>query len=98
MSLGIKCQREFSYMGTGYCYVETTNPSIITDKADLIDPMGKIIQISSMPRIIKLNQGKSFDAKENYDDAVTWNRLVQIKKVGPEDYEKGINLKNKYGI
>lgn len=60
MAVGIKCAEEYSYKNTGYCYVETTAQTRITESAPLIDASGNIIEISSMPRIIMISEGKSF--------------------------------------
>ena len=98
MSVGIKCEKQYSYRNTGYCYIETTSPSIITEKITLLDIDGEFIDILSRPRIIEINKGNSFDVLEEYQDALEWNRISKMGQVGSADYHIGIELKNKYGI
>lgn len=94
-SLGIKCPVEQSLGGTGYCFVETTGPAIITD--DSIEYVGGI-ELNSEPEVIPISTGASLgkDLYE-YGDAKTMKKL---RKGGFLLFKKlRLNrLKEKYGL
>jgi hypothetical protein len=72
-AVGIKCAQQYSYRGTGYCFVESTSPTIITDSGGDYVGVGKL---TSMPDILKICYGSSFDSvSEEYDDNMAFNRL-----------------------
>ena len=94
-SSGIKCPIEESYRGTGYCFVETTGPSIITD--DSIEYVGGI-KLESEPEIIFIFDGESLPENiPEYKDAETMKRIRQGKFVLFAS-SKLENLKEKYGL
>lgn len=65
-SIGLKCPIKYSYNNSGYCFIETTTPSIITDSDGDYIGVGKLI---SKPNIYVVSEGKSFESvKEEYDD------------------------------
>ncbi len=94
-SLGIECPVEQSLGGTGYCFVETTGPAIITD--DSIEYVGGIV-LSSEPEVISISTGISLDKNlYEYDDADLMKKLrnggfLLFKKSRLE------RLKEKYGL
>ena len=55
-SVGIKCPIKESWQNTGYCFVETSGPSIITDT--LISYTGGII-LESKPEVMVISEGIS---------------------------------------
>lgn len=68
-AVGIKCPSRYSFDNTGYCFIETTGPSIMTDSG--IEYVGGV-KLHSMPEIILVSNGDSLgtgmyeyaDAKE----------------------------------
>jgi len=96
MTAGIKCPLEYSYKNTGYCFIESTEPIMTTYIPKEYVEIGAL---KSEPEIIQINEGKSFDAKEEYNDA---RELERINKLGlvlePIDYASWRDLMKKYGI
>jgi len=94
-SLGIKCPVEESYRGTGYCFVETTGPSIITD--DSIEYVGGIT-LDSEPEVIFISDGESLPENlPEYEDAETMKRIRQGKFVLFKNLKLEY-LKARYGL
>ena len=100
-AVGIKCPRQYSYMNSGYCFVETTRPEIITYyKSDYVG-VGKL---TSQPEIIKISDGLSFDSvKEEYEDAQEFDRLNKLAEMNNQildsyNYSKWKNLSRKYDL
>ena len=103
-ALGIKCPVQKSLNNTGYCFIETTGPSIITDYQTEYVGLG---QLKSIPEIIPVPDGDvSFGDKSNsfyeYGDA----QILDSIRKRAEDYGT-INfiqhlqyqeLKKKYGL
>lgn len=72
-SVGIKCPAEESYKETGYCFIETTGPSIITD--DGIEYVGGIT-LDSDPELIFISDGISLPENlPEYKDAKTMKKI-----------------------
>jgi hypothetical protein len=101
MSVGIKCPMQYSYLDTGYCFVESTTPSIITyDQGDYLD-VGKLI---STPKIIEVSEGISFDSvQEEHMDASKFAALNRVAEqnaglLSERRYNDWIKLSDKYGI
>jgi hypothetical protein len=59
MAVGIKCPIQYSYYNSGYCFIETTRPTLITDSQESYIGVG---QLRSVPEIIEISDGKSFDS------------------------------------
>lgn len=104
MALGIKCPEKFSFCRTGYGFVETTSPSIVTDDELYYLEINKLgvfrQQLKSKPKIIVLCDGSSFTSiYQEFIDAKEWNQLI-----GEYRYEEGYyderryHLKQKYGL
>jgi hypothetical protein len=96
-AVGIRCPQSYSYQNSGYCFVESTTPSIITDSSGDYTGVGKL---TSTPKELKISDGNSFDSvSEEYNDAITWNSISVMGKVLDEyNYNKWLSLENKYGI
>lgn len=91
-SVGIKCPEKYSLAGTGYCFVETTGPSIITD--DSIEYVGGLT-LGSVPEIYIISEGISLPKRMyEYRDA---NNLAKLRQ-GKFAFAKIENLKEKYGL
>ena len=95
-AVGIKCPQQYSYKDTGYCFVESTSPTIITDSSGDYVGVGKL---TMTPEILKICDGNSFEGvSEEYNDAVTWNSIGNGKVLDEYSYNKWLSLVNKYGI
>ena len=99
-SLGIKCPEKYSWEGSGYCFVETTGPSIITDTS--IEYIGGL-RLSSKPEIIFISDGISLgDDLYEYKDAKDLMRIREkmreTGKINFFDIKKLEKLNEKYGL
>lgn len=78
MAVGIKCPKQYAnyiYNGTGYCFIETTGPSIITDSEGEYIGVGKL---KSKPKVIFVSDGYSFDSvSREYYDAREYRSLIK---------------------
>ncbi|MEK6840409.1 MAG: hypothetical protein AABX79_00450 [Nanoarchaeota archaeon] len=94
-SVGIKCPIEESYRETGYCFVETTGPSIISD--DGIVYVGGVT-LNSQPEVIPISEGESLpeDLRE-YGDAETMKSIRQGKFFLFKNLKLWV-LKKRYGL
>ncbi len=98
--VGIKCPIEYSLDNTGYCFVETTGASIITDNQGYYIEWGKL---SSEPEMILISEGDSLGKNlYEYKDA---KDLIKIRKVIDEkgkinffQRKKLEYLREKYGL
>ena len=94
-ALGIKCPIEYSVNNSGYCFIETTGPSIITD--DEISYVGGL-KLYSNPEVIIVSKGKAIDENwYEYNDAEKIDGLrsgdiILFKK------SRFNELKEKYGL
>lgn len=99
-AVGIKCPGEYSLDNSGYCFVETTGASIITDNE--IDYLG-IGKLLSKSEIIFISDGKSLGSNlYEYKDAKDLIKLRKIinsdKKINLLQYKKLEQLKKKYEL
>lgn len=100
MAVGIKCPVQYSYQNTGYCFVESAAPSIITNDQEDYVGIGKL---ASTPTIISISDGFSFDSvSEEYNDARTFIEINEqtkdYKYVDEYTYNQWLNLMNKYDL
>lgn len=99
-SVGIKCPYEYSHNETGYCFVETTAPSIITDSDKEYVGVGKLTTYEQ----IFICDGISIDSiSEEYYDAIEFNRLNDIADLNggvlsQSNYDKWVKIVDKYGL
>ena len=94
-SIGIKCPVKNSLSDTGYCFIETTGPSIITD--DSIEYVGGI-KLVSKPEISLISKGASLEKNlYEYGDA---DSMGKIRNGGIVLFPlaKFNKLKEKYGL
>jgi len=74
-SVGIRCPLEYSWNNSGYCFIETSGPSIITDTS--INYVGGL-KITSEPQIINISEGISLGNNlEEYEDS---KNLMKIRE------------------
>jgi predicted nucleic acid binding AN1-type Zn finger protein len=101
MAVGIKCDGAYDYLGTGYCFVETTVPIMPTFSNGDYGPNGKL---KSVPSVLKVSDGSEFSAAEDYKDAQEWDRINGVAESSPgrqltsELYDDWQGLVAKYGI
>ncbi|MBU2562706.1 MAG: hypothetical protein KKF68_03535 [Nanoarchaeota archaeon] len=99
-AVGVKCSAEYSLMETGYCFIETTGPSIITDN-EITYSSGEKLFLE--PEIIFISEGDSMsDFFYEYPDAQSWKSLRRnIEKKGKISWyllPRFKRLENKYGL
>lgn len=99
-AFGIKCPVEKSFMNSGYCFVETTAPSIIGDNEIEYVGIGKL---NSVPDIFLISDGLSLGNNlYEYKDSEKMKKIRNsIEKDGKLNFfEKRTleNLKEKYGL
>lgn len=100
-AVGIKCQSPYEYRGTGYCFVETTVPSIITDAEGEYAGGSELV---SMPDVYHISGGREIVAiSDEYNDLKEFNRLnsvakTQGNKLYPEEYARWSSIVYKYGL
>lgn len=97
MAVGISCPQEYSYINSGYCFIESTNPSIITDSDGDYIGAGKL---TSTPTIFEVSEGKSMDSvSEEYKDAQEYAKITDMGTVLSQYwYSKWQNITQKYGF
>jgi hypothetical protein len=77
MAVGIKSSSRYSFYDTGYAYIETTRPTIITYEPDAGN---SFFSLTRNPRVIPLIGGKkALDVSTEYGDA---RRMKQLEKMG----------------
>lgn len=100
MAVGIKCPAEYDYLDSGYCFVETTSPSIITDSKGEYLMIG---ELTGVPDIYQVSTGKSLGGvEEEYNDAREFDVLVKYSELYESldytDYARVVQLVEKYGL
>ena len=99
-ALGLECPVEESLDGSGYCFVETTAPAIITDNQISYVGVGKLL---SQPEIYPISSGNSIaNNLEEYGDA---EKLIRIRNfiersgiLGPINEIRLKKIEEKYGL
>jgi hypothetical protein len=77
MAVGVKASSRYSFYDTGYAYIETTRPTIITYEPD---PGYGGFSIAQNPRVIHLSGGRrALDVSTEYSDA---RRMKQLEAMG----------------
>ncbi|MCA9487350.1 MAG: hypothetical protein KC516_00100 [Nanoarchaeota archaeon] len=95
-SVGIKCPWEHSLRGSGYCFVETTSPSIITDDSGTYLGAG---QLFSIPEIVIISKGISLpEGLDEYGDSLDYARIRSKGVVNFFTKGKWERLNSKYGL
>ena len=99
-SVGIKCPREYGLLDTGYCFVETTGPAIITD---VENTYLEGLKLTSYPNIMNASEGFFFGYyMYEYQDARKYMKIRgRIEDTGKINLFRNVQLKRlkeKYGI
>jgi len=103
-ALGIKCPLQYSYLGTGYCFVESTEPSPISfSQGNYLDVNGGVGRLNETPDLILVSDGISLSGNlPDYADAKELNTLMDKRATtGTLNFieEARLNgLNKKYGI
>ena len=78
-AVGVKCPQEYSYKGTGYCFVESTSPTIITNSNEDYYISGTSDATAKLPdefKTLQICDGNSFDSvSEEYNDNMNYQNL-----------------------
>jgi hypothetical protein len=94
-AIGIKCPVRYSVNNTGYCFIETTGPSIITDSGI---EYASGIKLYSSPEVIWVSKGKELGLNMyEYDDAKKMMKLRDGEIVLFREARLN-KLKEKYGL
>ncbi|MCK4647801.1 hypothetical protein KAT24_02640 [Candidatus Pacearchaeota archaeon] len=98
-TIAVKCPKRHSVGKTGYCFIETTGPSIITD--DELEYVG-VGKLSSEPELIVISEGKSignwwYEFKDA-SDLIKIRNLMEKNWVSASAYSKFEELSDKYGF
>lgn len=95
-ALGIKCPVKYSLDGTGYCFVETSGPSIISDSS--LKYAGGVT-LTSTPQVIIISDGISLpDNMDEYGDAKVMDSLSNRTNLDPISGIRLNQLEQKYGL
>ncbi len=99
-SVGIKCPQSESWQGSGYCFVETSAPAIISDSK--VEYVGGV-KITSMPQVLEISEGLSLPKSlDDYNDAESMAKIREkISKNGEINYLDSSSLeklRKKYGL
>jgi len=100
-AVGIKCPKKYSFNNSGYCFVESTQPAILSYSNGYYSEQGRL---SSTPEIIFISNGTSLGNNlKEYEDARTFDVLFQsLEKHGGAmstiEAMKYEQFFNKYGI
>lgn len=94
-AVGIKCPEKFGIGDSGYCFIETTGPSIISDSS-IIYVDGTVLK--SIPEVYLISEGRSLpENMPEYKDAKLMKRLREGKFVFFKK-SKLEYLSEKYGL
>ena len=96
-AVGIACSSEFDFKNSGYCFVETTQPTIITTVPNNYVGVGELL---STPEIVEFAGEYSLEGvSREYFDA---QRLAELHSLGPvlekADYDAWVSLVNQYRL
>lgn len=95
-TVGIKCPWRYSLDKSGYCFIETSGPAIISD-SKLVYEGG--VQLISKPEIIHVSDGISLPSGlYEYNDARTLNSIKLWGWINPSASNLLKSLDEKYGL
>lgn len=99
-SVGIRCPVAMDFKSTGYCFVETTAPSIITD--DEVEYVG-IGGLYSTPEVTPISEGISlgrnlYEYKDASDLKTIRNTIKKNGQLSAFESQRLEELKKKYGL
>lgn len=91
-SVGIACDAKYSYHNSGYCFVETTHPTIITYSKANYSNAGPL---NVEPTIIPIGGTKKFDALHDYESSFQYEQLAGEDF---QSYKQRLLLIRQYGL
>jgi hypothetical protein len=95
-AVAVKCPMEYSYRESGYCFVESSTLSIITDSETPYVDIGKI---ESEAVLISISDGISLnDVSEEYNDLMEIRRLVEKRELIDEEIDQLRELLERNGF
>jgi hypothetical protein len=101
-AVGIRCPEEKSLNNTGYCFVETTGPSIITDYKTEYTQIGQLISIPEIiPILGNLTFGEQSDFYESRDFFILDSIRERAKEFETINFIQHLQFKKltkKYGL
>ncbi len=97
MAVGLAAPAQSGYRGTGYAFVETTQPTIITDAEETYVGAGRL---ASTPEVIVIAEGKAIGslAQEAADLAEFRSIQAMGSVVDSYHYDRWQALVQKYGL
>jgi len=101
MAVGIKSPQQYSYLNSGYAFIESTDPTIPTDSQGDYVGVGKL---TSTPEILQISDGDTMTTiSSEYKDALTFNQIETISQssggmLDQNYYYVWVSLVQKYGI
>lgn len=97
MAVGVKCNSQYDFQNSGYAFIETTRPTIITYVPE--DYLGGF-RVTSDVKIIHVQGGdKSLDVSEEYQDAQELKKLDSMGQVLDQyHYARWQALTQKYDL
>jgi len=97
MAVGVKCDSPYDFQNSGYAFIETTRPTIITYIPDTY--LGGF-QVTSDVTIIHLKGGtNSLDVSREYQDAIALKNLESMGRVLDQyHYSQWLALTQKYDL
>ncbi|MGB7531533.1 MAG: hypothetical protein WA977_00950 [Halobacteriota archaeon] len=97
MAVGIRCDEGFDFQNTGYAFIETTRPTIISYVSD--DYIGGF-RITSSPNVIHVSKGgRALDVSQEYNDAQELKKIEVMGTVLDQYYySRWLAISNKYDL
>lgn len=99
-TVGIKCPDAYDFNDSGYCFVEVTNPKIITDNLSSYGGLGALSDFT----VIKISDGNQLEGvEEEFKDKNLYydlSKKAEAKNwvLESNDYELYNSILNKYGM
>lgn len=99
-AVGIKCPEEYGVGETGYCFIETSGPSIMTNNE--LEYVGGV-KLLSMPEVIPISLGDSIEeGLKEYSDARSFikieKKIEETSQINFFDNWKLKKLNKRYGL
>lgn len=102
MAVGVRCPVQYSYRQSGYCFIETTQISIITDSDGTYGPNQQ--KLLSDPLLVHVSEGRSFESvgEEAADlrelETLLEKARLNNNKLDETDFGRFNALRGKYGL
>lgn len=87
---GVKCSDAYDFQDTGYCFIDPNYRHMITYSGSYAD--------DTPYRVLKISDGKTFNAKNDFKDGQTLRRLITEGIGSRKNYKTNKKLVKKYGL